>query len=267
MTNTMNIANEVAKVIGNAEVKEVEKANCVVFTGIVVKSEDANVHPTIYIDQMVEDGMTVNEIAEEVLRIAHEKAVPKMDMYVLTDWEFAKTHLKARLYNKSTNYEISRSAEKYGFDDLIIVPYLDITDLMKDGSVRVTEVLLNQWGVTVDEVLDVAEENSRQETKVQTMAEIMAEMMGMELPMDDDAPQMHVVTNDSKVFGAYSIIPLLNYFKDKFPNGFAVLPSSVHEVIVIDSDDPTLDSMVQDVNTTQVRLEEQLSDHAYRFVA
>lgn len=267
MTNTMKIANQVVEVIGNATAKEVEKANGVVWTGIVVSTDGSNVSPTIYIDRMIEDGMTVDEIAEEVKRIAHERAVPTLDMGVLMDWEYAKTHLRARLYNKATSAEISRSAERYGFEDLIIVPYLEVNDLLKDGAVRVTAMLVNEWGVSVDEVLDVAEENSQQDTKVQTMAEIMAEMMGLELPEPDDAPQMIVVTNNSKVFGSYSIIPLLDYFRAKFPEGFAVLPSSVHEVIVVNCNEDGLDNMVQEVNTSEVRAEEQLSDHAYRFVA
>ena len=267
MTNTMNIANQVVKVIGNAVAKEVEKANGVVWTGIMVQSEESNVSPTVYIDSMVEDGMTVDEIAEEVKRISRENAKPSLNTDVFTDWGFAQTHLRARLYNKATSAEISRSAEKYGFEDLIIVPYLDLDDVMKDGAVKVTAMLVNSWGVSVDEVLDIAEENSRQETKVQSMAEILAEMMGMEMPEPEDGPQMIVVTNEKKTFGSYAIIPLLDYFRATFPEGFAVLPSSVHEVIVVDCNDPTLDGMVQDVNTTQVRTEEQLSDHAYRFVA
>lgn len=267
MTNTMNIANKVAQVIGNAEVKAVEKANGVILTGIVVHVDGSNVCPTIYIDEMVEDGLTVEEIAEKVKKVSEESALPSADVDMITKWAFAKDHLRARLYNKATSAEVYTSAEKYGFSDLIIVPYLDIDDVFKDGAVKVTSQLVDNWEVSVDEVIAVAEENSRQEVKVQTMAEIMAEMMGFEMPTEDDAPQMHVVTNTRKTCGAYSIIPMLEYFKEKFPNGFAVLPSSVHEVIVVDSDDPSLDSMVQDVNSTQVRLEEQLSDHAYRFVA
>lgn len=268
MTNTMKIANQVVEVIGNATAKEVEKANGVVLTGITVQTDGTNVFPTIYIDEMVEDGLTVDEIAEKVKKVAEEHAKPSLDTSVIESAEYAREHLRARLYNKATNAEIFRSAEQYGFEDLIIVPYLDLDEVMKGGCIKVNKQLLNLWGMTAEECLEIAEENSRQETKVQSMAEIMAEMIGMELPEpDEDTPQMIVVSNDSKMFGAYSIIPLLDYFKAKYPEGFAVLPSSVHEVIVVTTDDPMLDGMVQDVNTTQVDLKEQLSDHAYRFVA
>jgi len=264
MTN-MTFAKAVAEVIEGAVAKEFEKANGVVLTGIEVRSEDSNVATVIYIDKMIEEGLTVDEVAEKVSELAKEKAKPSIDTSVFTDKDFVTEHLRARLYNKATNAEVFRSAEKYGFADLIIVPYIE--NVIENGSVRINNSLLDGLGMTADEVLDIAEENSRQAVKVQTMAEIMAEMMGMELPMDDDAPQMHVVTNDTKTFGAYAIIPMLNYFKDKFPEGFAVLPSSVHEVIVVETNDPTLDNMVQEVNDTQVQVEEQLSNHAYRFVA
>ena len=55
------------------------------------------------------------------------------------------------------------------------------------------------------------------------------------------------------------------YNAELFPNGYVVLPSSVHEVIVreLDMDPDELSKLVQTVNAEQVDPEEQLSNHAY----
>ena len=67
-------------------------------------------------------------------------------------------------------------------------------------------------------------------------------------------------------------IPLvaIEYVRDSLGD-FYVLPSSVHEVLVVpkraDMDVKDLEHMVQEVNATQVAVEEQLSDHVYMYDA
>ena len=264
MTNKMTVANEVAKKV-NGVAKEVEKANGYVATGIEIKLDDTNMRPLSYIDDMIELGLTADEIAEDVKEMAKKHKKPSLDMDLFDDMDFVKKHLRARLYNKATNAQVFRSAEEYGFEDLIIVPYLE--NVVENGSVKVNQTLLDNWCMSAEEVIQIAEENSRQEANIKTMAEVLSELLGMDYPTEIGQPQLLVISNDSRCFGAYSIIPLLESIKDMFPEGFTVLPSSVHEVLVTDGAEDGLDGLVQDVNSTEVMLTEQLSNHAYRFVA
>ena len=56
---------------------------------------------------------------------------------------------------------------------------------------------------------------------------------------------------------------------EKVGGEFYILPSSVHELLIIprnaDTDLKSLESMVQEVNATQVAPEERLSDHVYAY--
>jgi hypothetical protein len=58
---------------------------------------------------------------------------------------------------------------------------------------------------------------------------------------------------------------------EKLGQDYFILPSSVHEVLIVPKNDQmdlkTLESMVQDVNATQVAPEERLSDHVYAYDA
>lgn len=85
------------------------------------------------------------------------------------------------------------------------------------------------------------------------------------------APPMYVLSNDRNYFGAVCLLyhGLLKKYSDQFQSDFFILPSSIHEVILV----PTLDSegseefsrMVREVNRSSLLPEEILSDHAYYY--
>ena len=264
MTN-MEYAKEVAALV-NGTAKEVEKANGVKLAGVTIRTEGSNISPCIYVDIMNEEGLTPEEAAEEVKRLTVKSQRENIDIDRINDFETIKPMLRARLYNEKTSAEVKRSAASYGFNDLIIVPYIE--GIIENGSCKVTEALLNAWNATAEEVIDIAEENSRAEANMKSLHEVLCEMMGAAaIPEDHTVPTTLVISNDRRMYGAYGVIAKLDDLKVRFTNGFTVIPSSVHECLVIDADDPTFDSMVQEVNAAEVNLEEQLSNHAYRIAA
>jgi len=180
----------------------------------------------------------------------------------LTDWERVKPLLRARLYNERTNADVRKPAG-YGLDDLVIIPYIEavFTDGGVNGSVKVTNELLTIWKVTADDVISIAETNSKNDFSIRSISEVIAEMTGMPpMPMDDEPL---VVTNNNKMYGAYALIAGYEALKERFPNGFTVLPSSVHEVLVTGASDDRFSDMVSDVNDTAVDPQEVLGCKAY----
>jgi len=257
-------ANQVAQLV-NGEVKEVEKANGATMTGILVET-GSNIRPCIYIDDMMKEGLTVEEAAERVQEIARRNAKSDIPIDDLLKWENVKPLLRARLYNEKTSADVKKSAACYGFDDLVIIPY--IVGIVENGSVKVTFQLLEKWNVSAAEVIEIAEKNSNKEAEAKSMFDVMRDM-GYPLPNEaQDDGNMIIVTNKAKMFGAYAVITKLSTLKVLFPNGFTVLPSSVHEVIVTPiNDQEAFDDMVSTVNDEQVDYTEQLSNHSYRIAA
>ena len=80
---------------------------------------------------------------------------------------------------------------------------------------------------------------------------------------------MFVLTNSFRSLGAACILydELLTQLGNFLKENYYILPSSIHEVIIIpESQAPnkdTLNEMVQEVNETQVEPEDVLSDHVY----
>ena len=82
---------------------------------------------------------------------------------------------------------------------------------------------------------------------------------------------MYILTNCRKHYGASEILDQnsLKGISDKMKGDFIVLPSSVHEVIVLASKNwmkyKDLASVVREVNAREVSAEEFLSDHVYAY--
>ena len=91
----------------------------------------------------------------------------------------------------------------------------------------------------------------------------------MEEELEYDIPMM-AVTNHSTNLGAASIFceRIQKRLEDIFPDGFYLIPSSIHEFLAVDkkiSTPESLKEMISDINRDKVDVEDRLSDAAYCF--
>ena len=88
------------------------------------------------------------------------------------------------------------------------------------------------------------------------------------VPQDE---MMFVLSNKQRVNGSAALLDkeIMQSIVDKFGGEFYILPSSVHECIIVaadaDMDTSQLTAMIQEVNAGQVAPDERLSDHPYRY--
>ena len=82
--------------------------------------------------------------------------------------------------------------------------------------------------------------------------------------------KMFVISTKSGVKGAAAVLDkesMEAFAKKHHATKVAVLPSSIHEMILVtgadESEERALSAMVTDVNTTEVRPEERLTNKAY----
>ena len=219
--------------------------------------------PTIYIDEMYSLGATVRQAVEEILRIAEEHPARRVDELLpnMNDYEIVRPLLKARLYWNNVDADVKMSAKRYGFEDLIIVPYIEFDMGGHTGAIRVNKSLLRVWDVTQKQVIDEAIQNVSNDDRIYDLCGVMG--------MPSLVP-MYIVTNRTKNFGAISIISprVRMILKEMFPEGYYVLPSSVHEVIVMSrmfSDEREALNLVKSVNADVLDGADKLSDAVYTF--
>lgn len=196
----------------------------------------------------------------------------------LQRWDIARKNI----------YPVLLSAEKNAdmLPELVTVPVLDLAVVFivrgrVSGSgcstVKVTAAMLEDYKVSGKELYDAAMANLEDDGySFQSMDDIIRDIlkkenagsMGLGLPGEI---KMYVLSNASKTYGAAGI--LSRKLVREFANGrdMYILPSSVYETIFVPVADEysaaELSYMVEDINRTQVALEERLADHCYFYDA
>lgn len=271
---------------------EVTKNNGTVLHAVTVKPEDSNIAPNIYLDgyfKKYEAGAELDVVMSEIGRVAMDNMnAPEEFATIAQDFQnfdFVKDKIIMVAVNAERNRDLLASAPHQRREDLALIYKVMLGD-NKDGMATITikNEHMAMWNVTTDVIHSLAMENTREilPVTIQSMNEVMREMFAKDSMPDEIAEtmfaempanqQMYVISNSAKVNGAASMFyeDALSGLADKIGTDLFILPSSVHECIAVSTDMGTPESlaeMVQEVNGTQVNLEEQLSDHVYRFDA
>lgn len=212
---------------------------------------------------------------EELDRVA---CMPKLDVSTLLDNVFPS------LVSTASNAELLEGAVHRKWLDLSIIYRWNVSDCIPGagGTIRVTPSLLEQIGCSEEQLHERAMENIRTKEdfacSATSMLDVMMDMMGIvseedkerflsATPSPDDAP-MYVLTRQDKAYGSYAMLDtnLLDELAAKLEDNLIILPSSIHEVIVIPRGDENLSSlatMVSDVNGSEVHEDERLSYSIY----
>lgn len=151
-------------------------------------------------------------------------------------------------------------------------------------TLPITNEMMNDMGIDQAQLKEAALANiSEQDYSFKSMRDVLIESMfpdgvpendpivEMMLPPEDPEMQMYVLTNECSVNGAAEILnqKAMDEIADKLGGDFVVLPSSVHETIILpltDEMDPDmLESMVQEINAGVVNEEDKLSDHVFQY--
>ena len=151
--------------------------------------------------------------------------------------------------------------------------------ISEDGmaSVPVTQSILQEKGISVRRLHDLAIENTKKQYQYHAteMENILSEygVSFGEMPWIREDFPMIVLTNQYHLNGASCLMDssFLDEVADTYFKGrdYLILPSSIHEVIAIPtslgSNYRDLEQMVREVNEMAVAPEDQLSNSVYRY--
>ena len=267
-------------------VQILKKNNGIVHDGVVIREGSINITPVIHLDfyyDMYCEGCSFQEAYNDILEKYYQnKSAVNIDMDFFSNFQSIKNTLAVKLINYEENSQLLTSVPYRRFLDLAIVFYSFLP--MAGGSGTNATILIrsehiSQWGVTTDELYNIAMGNAMriQPPKLDDINNVVEEITGgmpqNAFPQNTarSACPMFILSNESNLFGASCILynNLLKSFADSINMDFFVLPSSIHEVILVPTvncegiDD--LSRIVRDVNATQLQHEEILSNHAYYF--
>lgn len=265
--------------------KEITKNNGVTYIGLLIQKEEDNVIPTIYMESYYREylkGKGVGEITNSVLAL-YEKSRhrDRMDMEFFNEYEKVKDKIAYKLVHLENNWELLQQVPYIPYLNLAIVFYYICEDeVFGRGTILIRKEHMDKWNIDVNGLYEQAEQNMVRLLPYEwkNMEQIIEEMMGKEnyereknLWQDEGDSAMYVLTNCTKIFGAACILyrGLLEEIYQKLGRNFFILPSSVHEVIVIPQvgfeSAQRLLHMVTEVNRTQVHDEEVLANSVYYY--
>lgn len=136
------------------------------------------------------------------------------------------------------------------------------------ASLVITKNLLITTEITEEELYKAAVRNIKSVVTIRTMSETLSDLGGVTV---EDVPPIYVVSNRSRVRGASMILSdqVIDELHEKLGEYYAVLPSSIHEVLAtpLKPGDKAyvkeLLNMVREINATEVAPEDQLADCVY----
>ena len=135
------------------------------------------------------------------------------------------------------------------------------------ASVTLTKQMLSHIGKSEAEIFFNAIRNAEADCLLRPMSEIISEF-GMNISEPETDLPMYVITNKRKTYGASLLLSKKLMKKlEKALGSFAILPSSIHEIIAVpcqkDSDLGYLKRMVEEINASEVEPSDRLTDSVY----
>lgn len=216
------------------------------------------------------EGMEIEELAKKAAYAINAEDIPsEADIKALLDPEQIRNRLIIRLLNRKTNESILNEMPYLPFLDLAITFHL-LVEEKKDGtkSVRVTNKLWEEY--IGDSVLQMY-----RQALLNTERLFPARMMQMEkllhLSELGISSGLFIVSNPQGIYGAAVLLyeGVQEKIRGILEEDYYVIPSSVHEVLVIRESDvqdvDMLKSTILEVNRTQVGAEDILSNLLYKY--
>ena len=212
----------------------------------------------------------LESIVEELYSIFLNFDMPEFNETDYTNINKVKDRIIFELVNYKMNEERLSNRPFIKVMDLAIIFAFVATDLGRDfGVIHITNEMANNFGLTKDEIWDIAKKNTPKllEADIVPMSSFVPDES-----VDAEADEMYILCNKKKAGGAGVLLydRILENLSSKLESDLYILPSSIHETIIIRADKDKnisdLQDMVKNINNTVVSTEDILSDKVYHYI-
>lgn len=292
-------AQELCELVSEAAGKEyrieqesTEKNNGVVREILLISRESSEYSLSFYLDELYLSyckGIPVEVLSENIVEVIREENKEEIQIKEFLSKEWLLENMFLRLVNLKKNQEQLKEAVYIQRLDLAAVFYV-LTEQGEDGikSFRLPKVLWERLELgSAEEYFGQVLENTERlfPAEVKRIEDSLAECIQknggtepewlraerQEKKEEEHAPLFYVLSNEMKINGAATLLypGLLEGLEERFGGGFYLIPSSVHELLLLAESKETevkeLNEMVCEVNESHVIPEEVLSDHVYYY--
>ena len=271
------------KILGEGyEVEEalIGKNNGVQLDALVIRTSGMNIAPTLYLKSYFENYEDGETIQDGAMRLAEDfrRALPDegFDVSFYEDYDLVKEGLSYKLISTERNSELLKDVPHVPFLDLAIVFYYAFENRgLPDGTILIKNKHMEMWGVSTEQLMRDAGENAPKSLPgvcrdmCSVLERIYPGKSGEIFPANEPMLPMYVLSNSRMVNGAAAMLypDILHNLSESLKSDLYIIPSSVHEVIVLArnmaGDEKSLREMIHTVNETQLEPQDVLSDSLY----
>ena len=263
--------------------QKVTKNNGVELTGLILGKEGNRVFSVVYLDSFFREyteGKPFRQVCRSVLSLCRENP-PRdgMSLDFLQDYEKVRKRLGCRLINGERNHWMREEYPCRSLQNLLMVPCCVLPDESPDcASMLISRKLLDLWKIDEDKLFADAMANLPRilpPTLISMEGFMRRELSGEKGEKREQEPvpgrHLYILSNEKHFYGAASLLypGILRRAEDRLGGPLIILPSSVHEVLLLVNDQETaaadLYEMVRSVNREYVSGEEFLSDDVYYY--
>lgn len=275
-------------------------------TGMTIRKPGELVAPCLYIDSAYEShlkyGITIDTIAEKIGNRYGEAIEGRNYLTMDSDtrelltkgfsWDVAKEICFIKAVPVSNNQEYLMNLPHRTQGDIAAIYQIDLGEF-HDGqmTLSVTNELAEKMGVMEDTLYQAALKNTMEkrpphiinlddtvitllEGKSLSFDETFQEELAKlpDVSEDDRQLPISILMNSETSQGAAILFSreVMDSLACKYPDGFYILPSSIHETMIVAKSDhgmtlEEMNQMVKEINRAEVCPEERLSDYVHEY--
>lgn len=261
--------------------QEVSKLQGESYTGMAVRPENSEIGATLNLKDFYEalgSGMFLEDVMDSIERsvVSAVRHMPHYDARVLEDYDRMKDALTVDMVPVAGNEEkLAQIPHKNVEDMALVYRFEEESSVYGLASILVTNEMLAVYDITADQLHEDAMKAAVQNrpAKLHNMNDVMRDMMGDMsglVPMNEPSPLwVATVEGGQNGAGVIQYPGFLDQAAEALGGDFYVLPSSVHEVLLVADDGSMelgyLEEMVRSVNETEVSPAERLSNNVYHY--
>lgn len=265
----------------NINLERIPKNNGVIEDALIIRLPGQNIVPTIYLAPFYDDyiqGQSLDSITSSIYDFYYKNLPSDIcDIKDLIEFEKNKSNICFSLINYNSNMDRLRDLIYVRKLDLAMIFHVDVSIEGIMGSFTLTKDYLRLWSTTPDELADIAIKNSPvlKPACLLSMTSIL-NRMNHNLPTlnvadlgIEDNDLFYVLTNQNMYRGAACMFypDELKKFSKKIDDDIYIVPSSIHEVIVLPStvieDTCEIKRIIEIVNHTELDTIDILSGNLY----
>lgn len=266
------MVKKLQEILGNDfEIKEVTtKKNNYDAHGIMIRKKGESVAPIFNCEIF---KVTPEELAKAYFEIIADNDSIGAYANQIQDPCWMREHVYLRM---TSDVQYAEQYLNKKVADLYLVPYIRFSE---SYTTNITSSHLHLFRVTENELFSLAMKNMDKDCALYSTEDVVFcalfghDNSGLPNYMEEEleyAVPMMAVTNHSTNLGAASIFckRIQKRLEDIFPDGFYLIPSSIHEFLAVDkkiSTPESLEEMISDINRDKVDVEDRLSGAAYCF--